>query len=71
MYQICYLTRENKIHFVGHISFLKENLAGILYLVSWFDPSQQLSTMQPLTPHAAQWDGEEDRRGKKKVKLVG
>ena len=37
--------------------------------VLWFNPSQQLSTMQPLTPPCSQWDGEEDRE--KKVKLVG
>ena len=39
-------------------------------VVSWFNPSQQLSTTQPLPPPPSQWDGEEGRE-KKKVKLVG
>jgi len=32
IYQICYFTKENLIHFVWHISFPKENLAVILQL---------------------------------------
>ena len=39
--------------------------------VSWFNPSQQLSTMQPLPPSPSQWGEEEERGKKKKVKLVG
>ena len=35
----------------------------------WFNPSQQLSTMQPLPPPHSQWDGEED--WKKKGKTYG
>ena len=35
--------------------------------VSWFNPSQQLSTTQPLCPPPSQWDGEEDR-GKSKTR---
>ena len=46
---------------------LEESTGG---RVSWFDPSRQPSTTQPLTPPLSQWDGGEDR-GKKKVKLVG
>ena len=40
-------------------------------LVSWFNPSQQLSSMGScsLTPPRSGWDGEEDRE--KEVKLVG
>ena len=37
--------------------------------VSWFNPSQQLSTTQPLPPSHSQWCEEEER--KKNVKLVG
>ena len=33
--------------------------------VSWFNPSQQLSTTQPLLPSPSQW-GEEEERGEKK-----
>ena len=39
-------------------------------MLSWFNPSQQLSTTQPFPPSPSQW-GEEEERGKKKVKLVG
>ena len=32
--------------------------------LSWFNPRQQLSTTQPLTPPPSQWDGEEDWKKK-------
>ena len=48
---------------VGELEQLPENV------LSWFNPSQQLSTMQPLPPAASQCGEEEER--KKKVKLVG
>ena len=31
--------------------------------VSWFNPSQQLSTTQPLT-HSQRWDGGENQKSK-------
>jgi len=39
--------------------------------LSWFSPSQQLSTMRLLAHSSpqSQWDGEQNR--KKKVKLMG
>ena len=35
--------------------------------LSWFNPSQQLSTMQLLPPPTSQWDGEEDQGKKSKT----
>ena len=35
-------------------------------LLSWFNPSQQLSTTQPLPPSPSQWGEEEESKGKKK-----
>lgn len=32
IYQICYFTKENEILFLGHVSFLKENFARVLWL---------------------------------------
>ena len=41
------------------------------YALSWFNPSQQLSTTQPFPPLPSQWGEEAERGKKKKVKLVG
>ena len=34
-------------------------------VLSWFNPSQQLSTTQPLPPPRSQWGEEEERKTKK------
>ena len=38
---------------------------SVFVALSWFNPSQQLSTTQPLPPSPSQW-GEEEERGEKK-----
>ena len=42
----------------------------VVYVLLWFNPSQQLNTMEPLTDFPpTQWDGGENQ--KEKGKLVG
>ena len=36
--------------------------------LSWFNPSQQLSTTQPLPPPPSQWGEEEERKEKCKTR---
>ena len=51
------------------VKCLPERSAGYVApsLLLWFNPSQQLSTMQPLPPPRSQWGGEDNQEKKSKT----